>query len=103
MDLVQSSSPVVPTEGLADVILKGDTEHPYNKHRGFVFLDYVDHKHAAQAIKRLMLPQTFVFGKNLFADWAEPLAEVSDEVMATVGGVRRAFELSVGSGFLEPI
>ena len=66
------------------MILKGDTEHPYNKHRGFVFLDYDDHKHASQAIKRLLNPQTFVFGKNLFADWAEPMAEVSDEIMATV-------------------
>lgn len=73
-----------PLDGLTDVILKGDSEHPFNKHRGFVFLDYTDHKHASQAIKKLMNPQTFVFGKNLFADWAEPMAEVSDEIMATV-------------------
>ena len=76
--------PLFVVEGLTDVILKGDTEHPYNKHRGFVFLDYIDHKSASQAIKKLMNPQTYVFGKNLFADWAEPMAEVSDEIMATV-------------------
>ena len=76
-------------EGLADVLLKVDSEHPYNKHRGFVFLDYMDHKHASQAIKKLMNPQTFVFGKNLFADWAEPMAEVSDEIMATVSETKK--------------
>jgi len=49
-----------------------------------VFLDYEEHKLASSAIKKLMLPQTLIFGKNLFADWAEPMADVSDEVMATV-------------------
>jgi len=76
-------------DGLEDVIMKLDSNpsNPTFKHRGFVFLDYKTHKEASSAMKKLK-KGVKVFGQELFVDWAEPLAEVSDEVMAKV---RRSF------------
>lgn len=71
------------SEGVVDVILKPDTNGNM-LHRGFIFVDYCDHKHASTALKRITTTPVKMFNKNLYAEWAEPQAEVSDEVMATV-------------------
>lgn len=74
---------VFSVEGVSNVILKPDSSGQF-LHRGFIFADFINHKYASTAKKMLNLPTVKIFNKNLFADWAEPQAEVSDEVMATV-------------------
>ena len=82
------------SDGLMDIILKEDAEHPRNKHRGFAFADYSDHKLASGAMKRLLAPGTLVFNKNLHAEWAEPLNEVTEEQMAKVSATVCSSELT---------
>lgn len=55
------------------------------KNRGFCFLEYEDHKSAAQARRRLMSGKVKVWGNPVTVEWADPVAEPDPEVMAKVG------------------
>jgi len=71
------------TEGLTDVIIYLQTEDK-NKNRGFCFLEYLDHKAASQARRRLSSPKVKAFNNAISVDWADPIEEPSDEIMSKV-------------------
>uniref|UniRef100_A0A4W5QFC2 Synaptotagmin binding, cytoplasmic RNA interacting protein n=1 Tax=Hucho hucho TaxID=62062 RepID=A0A4W5QFC2_9TELE len=71
------------TEGLNDVILYHQPDDK-KKNRGFCFLEYEDHKTAAQARRRLMSGKVKVWGNVVTVEWADPIEEPDSEVMAKV-------------------
>jgi len=71
------------TQGLKDVIVYLQTEDK-NKNRGFCFLEFVDHKAASQARRKLMFPKTKAFKNPISVDWADPIEEPSEEIMSKV-------------------
>uniref|UniRef100_A0A674E7F4 Synaptotagmin binding, cytoplasmic RNA interacting protein n=1 Tax=Salmo trutta TaxID=8032 RepID=A0A674E7F4_SALTR len=71
------------TEGLNDVILYHQPDDK-KKNRGFCFLEYEDHKTAAQARRRLMSGKVKVWGNAVTVEWADPIEEPDSEVMAKV-------------------
>uniref|UniRef100_A0A674PHX2 Heterogeneous nuclear ribonucleoprotein R n=1 Tax=Takifugu rubripes TaxID=31033 RepID=A0A674PHX2_TAKRU len=71
------------TEGLQEVILYQQPDDK-KKNRGFCFLEYEDHKSAAQARRRLMSGKVKVWGNPVTVEWADPVAEPDPEVMAKV-------------------
>lgn len=71
------------TQGLKDVIVYLQTEDK-NKNRGFCFLEFVDHKAASQARRKLSFPKTKAFKNPISVDWADPIEEPSDEIMSKV-------------------
>ncbi|KAG2460715.1 HNRPR protein, partial [Polypterus senegalus] len=71
------------TEGLVDVILYHQPDDK-KKNRGFCFLEYEDHKSAAQARRRLMSGKVKVWGNPVTVEWADPVEEPDPEVMAKV-------------------
>lgn len=73
-----------PIEGLQEVILYQQPDDK-KKNRGFCFLEYEDHKSAAQARRRLMSGKVKVWGNPVTVEWADPVAEPDPEVMAKVG------------------
>lgn len=79
-------SPItVSTEGLNDVILYHQPDDK-KKNRGFCFLEYEDHKTAAQARRRLMSGKVKVWGNVVTVEWADPIEDPDPEVMAKVTG-----------------
>ncbi|TRY56562.1 hypothetical protein DNTS_008395 [Danionella cerebrum] len=71
------------TEGLQDVIVYTQP-NDNRKNRGFCFLEYEDHKSAAQARRRLMSGRVKVWGSLVSVEWADPVASPDPEVMARV-------------------
>lgn len=70
-------------EGLSDVILYHQPDDK-KKNRGFCFLEYEDHKTAAQARRRLMSGKVKVWGIVVTVEWADPIEDPDPEVMAKV-------------------
>lgn len=71
-------------ENLSDVIVYISSEDK-KKNRGFAFLEFGTHKDASLARRRLMSGKVKVFGNiSPTVDWADPVEEPDDEVMATV-------------------
>lgn len=54
------------------------------KNRGFCFLEYEDHKSAAQARRRLMSGKVKVWGTLVTVEWADPIEDPDPEIMAKV-------------------
>ena len=73
----------VIAEGLNDVILYHQPDDK-KKNRGFCFLEYEDHKTAAQARRRLMSGKVKVWGNVVTVEWADPIEDPDPEVMAKV-------------------
>ncbi|KAM6954664.1 heterogeneous nuclear ribonucleoprotein Q [Aplochiton taeniatus] len=71
------------TEGLSDVILYLQPDDK-KKNRGFCFLEYEDHKTAAQARRRLMSGKVKVWGNVVTVEWADPIEDPDPDVMAKV-------------------
>jgi len=71
------------TQGLKDVIIYLQAEDK-NKNRGFCFLEFNDHKMASQARRKLSHPKSRAFKNSITVDWADPIDEPSDEIMAKV-------------------
>ncbi|XP_024912518.1 heterogeneous nuclear ribonucleoprotein Q isoform X2 [Cynoglossus semilaevis] len=71
------------TEGLGDVILYHQPDDK-KKNRGFCFLEYEDHKTAAQARRRLMSGKVKVWGNVVTVEWADPIEDPDPEVMSKV-------------------
>lgn len=84
----------VSTEGLNDVILYLQPVDK-KKNRGFCFLEYEDHKTAAQARRRLMSGKVKVWGNLVTVEWADPLEDPDPEVMAKVRIGPRATTVAV--------
>ncbi|KAG7224193.1 hypothetical protein INR49_019928 [Caranx melampygus] len=70
-------------KGLNDVILYHQPDDK-KKNRGFCFLEYEDHKTAAQARRRLMSGKVKVWGNVVTVEWADPIEDPDPEVMAKV-------------------
>ncbi|KAA8582132.1 hypothetical protein FQN60_008872 [Etheostoma spectabile] len=70
-------------QGLNDVILYHQPDDK-KKNRGFCFLEYEDHKTAAQARRRLMSGKVKVWGNVVTVEWADPIEDPDPEVMAKV-------------------
>lgn len=70
-------------EGLNDVILYHQPDDK-KKNRGFCFLEYEDHKTAAQARRRLLSGKVKVWGNVVTVEWADPIEDPDPEVMAKV-------------------
>ncbi|XP_066279284.1 heterogeneous nuclear ribonucleoprotein R-like isoform X1 [Branchiostoma lanceolatum] len=72
------------TNGLKDVIIYYMPEDK-RKNRGFAFLEYLSHKEASLARRRLMSGRIKVWGNiTVTVDWADPIEEPDDEVMSKV-------------------
>ncbi|KAF6723203.1 Heterogeneous nuclear ribonucleoprotein Q [Oryzias melastigma] len=71
------------TDGLNDVILYHQPDDK-KKNRGFCFLEFEDHKTAAQARRRLMSGKVKVWGILVTVEWADPIEDPDPEVMAKV-------------------
>lgn len=72
------------TEGLTDVILYHQPDDK-KKNRGFCFLEFEDHKSAAQARRRLMSGKVKVWNNvTVTVEWADPIEDPDPEVMAKV-------------------
>ncbi|CAB1330632.1 unnamed protein product [Coregonus sp. 'balchen'] len=69
--------------GLVEVILYHQPDDK-KKNRGFCFLEYEDHKTAAQARRRLMSGKVKVWGNPVTVEWADPVDEPDPEIMAKV-------------------
>lgn len=76
------------SEGLTDVILYHQPDDK-KKNRGFCFLEYEDHKTAAQARRRLMSGKVKVWGNVVTVEWADPIEDPDPEVMAKVSGAEK--------------
>lgn len=81
--IFSSLLPPPTTEGLNDVILYHQPDDK-KKNRGFCFLEYEDHKTAAQARRRLMSGKVKVWGNVVTVEWADPIEDPDPEVMAKV-------------------
>ena len=71
------------TEGVVDVIVY-PSAHDKTKNRGFAFVEYESHRAAAMARRKLLPGKIQLWGQQIAVDWAEPEAEVDEDVMATV-------------------
>jgi RNA recognition motif-containing protein len=71
------------TEGVVDVIVY-PSAHDKTKNRGFAFVEYESHRSAAMARRKLLPGKIQLWGHQIAVDWAEPEAEVDEDVMATV-------------------
>ncbi|XP_026164063.1 heterogeneous nuclear ribonucleoprotein Q isoform X2 [Mastacembelus armatus] len=87
------------TEGLSDVILYHQPDDK-KKNRGFCFLEYEDHKTAAQARRRLMSGKVKVWGNVVTVEWADPIEDPDPEVMAKV---KVLFVRNLANGVTEEI
>lgn len=74
-------------EGISEVIIynQGETENDKLKNRGFCFLEFVDHKSASVAKRKLSLSRfNRFFNREIAVDWADPNDEPDEETMAKV-------------------
>lgn len=80
-EVLAELSPYV--EGLVDIIMY---RSPHNclANRGYVFLEFEEHRLAALARRRLSPGSLMLWGDFVFVDWADPLPEVEPQVMASV-------------------
>jgi heterogeneous nuclear ribonucleoprotein R len=88
-ELKQEFSNVV--EGVHEVIVynQGDIEASditgKVKNRGFCFIEFIDHKSASMAKRKLSNPRyNRVFNRELAVDWADPNDEPDEETMSKV-------------------
>lgn len=85
----------VVTEGLVEVIIYNNPGETVRKNRGFAFLEYDTHKNASSAKRKLGNGRCRVWNCDLIIDWAEPLEEPSEDVMAAVGYLKCAIFVSL--------
>ena len=74
-------------EGLSEVIIyhQGEAENDKVKNRGFCFLEFIDHKSASVAKRKLASSRNNrVFNREIAVDWADPNDEPDEETMAKV-------------------
>ena len=71
------------TEGVVDCIMYPSAADK-TKNRGFAFIEYESHRAAAMARRKLIPGKILLWGQQIAVDWAEPEAQVDDEVMKSV-------------------
>ena len=55
-----------------------------SKNRGFAFVEYINHRAASKARRKLIPDRIQLWGKVIAADWADPEKEFAEEVMCKV-------------------
>ena len=68
-------------------LVRGHQYHPQNseiKNRGFAFIEYIDHRSAAMARRKLAPGRILIFNTQVAVDWAEPEDEMDEEIMSKV-------------------
>ena len=70
-------------EEVEDVIIFNDA-NDITRHRGFAFVDFASHLAAKAAKKKIKHGDLAVQGKSCTADWADPISEPDEQVMAHV-------------------
>ncbi|KAI1721847.1 heterogeneous nuclear ribonucleoprotein Q [Ditylenchus destructor] len=72
-------------EGVVEVIIYSSPDaNESRKNRGFCFVDFVDHKAASDAKRRISQGKVRPWNNDLVVDWAEQQDEPDEETMATV-------------------
>jgi len=72
------------TDGVTNVCLY-NSYHDKTKSRGYAFVEYETHRHAALARRKLVPGHNFILGQEIQrVDWAEPEHEVDSDVMSKV-------------------
>ncbi|XP_028394241.1 APOBEC1 complementation factor-like [Dendronephthya gigantea] len=71
------------TENVVDVIVYPSASDK-TKNRGFAFVEYESHRAAAMARRKLMTGRVQLWGHPIAVDWAEPEAEVDEDIMSQV-------------------
>uniref|UniRef100_A0AC35GHS8 RRM domain-containing protein n=1 Tax=Panagrolaimus sp. PS1159 TaxID=55785 RepID=A0AC35GHS8_9BILA len=72
-------------EGVNDVIVYTNPDAADNKkNRGFCFVDFLDHKSASDAKRRIGLGKVRPWNSDLVVDWADQQDEPDEEVMSQV-------------------
>ena len=54
------------------------------KNRGFAFVEYVNHRAASKARRKLIPERVQLWGKDIAVDWAEPENEIEEDIMSKV-------------------
>ncbi|CAF0904721.1 unnamed protein product [Brachionus calyciflorus] len=104
------------TEDVVNVIVY-PCAHDKTKNRGFAFVQYSSHRAAAIARRKLIPNRIQIFGQPIAVDWAEPEAEVDEDIMATVKivyvrnlmlttseeTIKIEFEKAIGQGSIERV
>lgn len=83
-DVWEALHPLV--EGLREIIMYRAHNSCF-ENRGFVFLEFNDHRMAAMARRKLTPGSVFLWGTPIMVDWADPVPEVDPEIMAKVGSM----------------
>lgn len=55
-----------------------------SKNRGFAFVEYVNHRAASKARRKLIPNRIQLWGSEIEVDWAAPENEIDDDVMSKV-------------------
>ncbi|KAI1728703.1 RNA recognition motif domain-containing protein [Ditylenchus destructor] len=72
-------------KGVVEVIIYSSPDaNESRKNRGFCFVDFVDHKAASDAKRRISQGKVRPWNNDLVVDWAEQQDEPDEETMATV-------------------
>ncbi|EDO46547.1 predicted protein [Nematostella vectensis] len=71
------------TDNVVDVIVYPSAQDK-TKNRGFAFVEYISHRDAAMARRKLMTGKIQLWGHQIAVDWAEPEQEVDQEIMDQV-------------------
>ncbi|MFH4975658.1 hypothetical protein AB6A40_002367 [Gnathostoma spinigerum] len=73
------------TDGVIDCIIYSSPDAGENrKNRGFCFLDFIDHKAASDAKRKIHAGKLRPWNSDLVVDWAEQQEEPDEETMAKV-------------------
>ncbi|XP_046645008.1 probable RNA-binding protein 46 [Daphnia pulicaria] len=71
------------TEGVTKVIVYSSITDK-TKNRGFAFVEYINHRAASKARRKLIPDRIQLWGKEIAVDWAEPENEIEEDVMSQV-------------------
>ncbi|KAK4016488.1 probable RNA-binding protein 46 [Daphnia magna] len=71
------------TEGVTKVIVYSSITDK-TKNRGFAFVEYINHRAASKARRKLIPDRIQLWGKEIAVDWAEPENEIDEDIMSKV-------------------
>ncbi|KAG5891932.1 hypothetical protein JTB14_030077 [Gonioctena quinquepunctata] len=69
--------------GVVDLIMYPDYDCPW-LNRGFVFVEFENHRLAAMARRQFTPDNLFAWGQQLYVDWADPVPDVDPRVLSKV-------------------
>ena len=78
------SSTVLSLNTLNLNILYSSSIADKTKNRGFAFVEYVNHRAASKARRKLIPERLHMWGNEIAVDWAAPEPEIDDEIMTKV-------------------